>query len=65
MLRYVRFDEPATSPPPLVIKTHSYLRRDARMQDALAKSLHLCADMVHKRRRGGGGILEGIDGLSR
>lgn len=48
-----------------MIKTHSYLRRDARMQDALAKSLHLCADMVHKRRRGGGGILEGIDGLSR
>lgn len=47
-----------------MIKTHSYLRRDARMQDALAKSLHLCADMVHKRERGGGGHNEEIDGLS-
>lgn len=33
------------------------------MQNALATSLHLCADMVHKRGRGGGGILEGRDGL--
>lgn len=53
--RTLRRIEPANHFTPIPCgKTHSYLCRDARMQNALAKSLHLCADMVHKSGRGGG-----------